>query len=622
MTWLFGLLLAALNPPPAVQTSSVPQRAAELSAWLERDESRRTWLALSALSGSEDEAWRDVLREHVLARVPPEQLEKWLAETSAESALVLDLLSERLASKAVSNYVVALARSRSNRLGDRGGPWSEAELESIATLQFVDPQRFLADERFRATVIGLLPRAIGERAPRALRDQLLFAINNVPGIDFEASEAIEWGWHAIERPSGPREIAYDAGPLAFPESPTDPIIASIYSLSSSFVNASEAVTFLEQIRDLAPARQVVVLVDLPLRLEIEETARRLHVQLEETYGRHYSAWPRDPFSLVRDRKGNVVVLLRPNTQRGRGEDLFMGRELIQGLPEALDRAWGKVRWALSPVPFHNGQVLLTKGRAWLSLHSLEPHVLRLLGLERVPVENFDTLEGWRRYAGTAQRAANELSTFYGREAVFVHELDPADSSELSALTDALGGGAGFDLDSLVTLLETDDGRIAALVGDIDEGRRLLTETPLEDLHTFRTTFRLDRDGETLRRALMAAQATSRARGLDNFLELVSRHLSKQGLTVLRLPLFFVPVPLLENRAEFHHQDFLITWNNVVTERPEGSLHAEGFSQGLKTGDARAREAFRAVGYELDLISPLVRSIVLVGGYRCASQHLR
>jgi len=43
---------------------------------------------------------------------------------------------------------------------------------------------------------------------------------------------------------------------------------------------------------------------------------------------------------------------------------------------------------------------------------------------------------------------------------------------------------------------------------------------------------------------------------------------------------------------------------------------------LAAGDELARKTFAAAGYRLHLFPPLVRSIVLGGGYRCASNHLR
>jgi hypothetical protein len=43
---------------------------------------------------------------------------------------------------------------------------------------------------------------------------------------------------------------------------------------------------------------------------------------------------------------------------------------------------------------------------------------------------------------------------------------------------------------------------------------------------------------------------------------------------------------------------------------------------MTSGDAAARGAFAAAGARLDLVPPLVRSIILNGGYRCASAHVR
>jgi hypothetical protein len=43
---------------------------------------------------------------------------------------------------------------------------------------------------------------------------------------------------------------------------------------------------------------------------------------------------------------------------------------------------------------------------------------------------------------------------------------------------------------------------------------------------------------------------------------------------------------------------------------------------LTAGDAEARRIFAAAGCRLDLLPPLPSSIVLQGGYRCASNHLR
>ena len=98
---------------------------------------------------------------------------------------------------------------------------------------------------------------------------MLFSINSVPGVEFESSEAIEWAWGAVPRRSRLREVPYRPGELSFVESGVEAIDASVYSLPSSFLGASEASAFLATIRELAPARRVVALVDLPLRSELQ-----------------------------------------------------------------------------------------------------------------------------------------------------------------------------------------------------------------------------------------------------------------------------------------------------------------------------------------------------------------
>jgi len=50
--------------------------------------------------------------------------------------------------------------------------------------------------------------------------------------------------------------------------------------------------------------------------------------------------------------------------------------------------------------------------------------------------------------------------------------------------------------------------------------------------------------------------------------------------------------------------------------------AEGFASLIDPADASARAAFKKAGYELTLYPPLIRSVVLSGGYRCASNHVR
>jgi hypothetical protein len=386
------------------------------------------------------------------------------------------------------------------------------------------------------------------------------------------------------------------------------------------------------VRAADPHRTLLALVDPPLRRALADRARRLDVTLLETSGRAYSPWPRDPFSLTwealaRNGRGRVVALVRPNLQPGREEDATMGSELVRDLPPALDAAWGGARWARAAVPFHNGQVLLAGGAAWMSLHTLEPRILALLGLARVPVASFATAAGVDRYLAAARRAAGELAALYGRPARFVHPLpETGSAAERAALMARIGGGAGHDLDSLVTFLPGRPGSGArskkprALVADVAAGRALLARLGGGDWGALAATYDLAPEG--LPAAMAAAQREPRPAALAAYLDLMAAQLAAAGLEVRRLPLVFVPTALLRDREGVSHPDFLLSWNNVVVERRDGAVRAEGFASRLPAGDALAVETFTAAGARLDLLPPLVHSIVLDGGYRCASNHLR
>lgn len=543
--------------------------------------------------------------------VPPQELEARLAGDVGSLPSTLAGLGRALMEaegerrRDLETYLASLAHARSRRLA-RQGSWTTPDLQALLTLQLVDPERFVSDEGFRSRVLAILPRSLDPSAPPRLRDDLLFELNQVRGIDFAASEAIEAGWKAAPRRALERRVPFPASAadrLRFFDEAENPLTASVYSLPSFFFDEKTSEVFLAGVRKAAPDRTLVVLTDLPLRRRLEESGLKL--RLLETYGRPYSPWPRDPFSLVRTPSGAVRVLVRPNLQEGREEDATLGPELIQNLPDDLDRAWGGAAWAEAPVPFHNGQILVTRDAAWITLHTLEPQILSVLKLDRVPVETFSTAEGVSRYVAAAEKAAVDLGTLYGRPVRFVHPL-PADPAVMSRI----GGGAGYDLDSLVTLLPRKGG-LSALVADVDAGRELLSRMTPEDWRSLRSTYGLN-EGSGL----------AAAPGLDGFLDLIADHLKKGGIEVRRLPLLSVPVSLLRNREGLSHGEFLITWNNVVAETRAGRLRAEGFASGIPSGDKLAREAFAAAGAQLDLVPTLARSVILNGGYRCASNHVR
>lgn len=408
---------------------------------------------------------------------------------------------------------------------------------------------------------------------------------------------------------------------AFPDDLVSPIRASVFALSSHLFDSGEVLPLLGAVRSAQPARPLVVLTDGPLHQELARAG--LDLRLIDTGGRRFSSWPRDPLSLLRTASGGVLVLVRPNAQLGREEDAGLGEALLRGLPEDLFAAWGAPRWATSPVPFHNGQVLLSPSAAWISIHGLEGRVLEILGLERVPVDSFTTAAGIDRYLRAAGQARDELAALYRRPVRFVHPLpEQGGPAARSAAMRRVGGGGGFDLDSYLTLLPAAGGRLTALVGDVRAGSALLERLPVHDLDAFAAFYGLASGGEALRGALGSASAASRPQALADYLDMVAEHLAADGLEVRRLPILLVPTVLLRDRAGVEHLDFLVGWNNVVVETAGGVVRAEGFASSLAAADEEARRAFALSGCRLTLFPALRRSVVLNGGYRCASNHLR
>lgn len=517
----------------------------------------------------------------------------------------------------LATYIIDASRARTRRLSARG-TWSDAEGEMALRLQLVDAERFVTDEAFRARVLALLPRAFDPTASPALRDQLLYSIATLPGVDFAASEAIEIGWGAIARRALPRARPYEAGALTFTDDVTGRIAASVFSLPGPFLDPDGVARFMTALGRARQGRDLIALTDLPMRTALAAAARESGFTLIETHGRELSPWPRDPFSVVRREDGGVAFLVRPNTQRQRMADNDMPLEVIQGLPDRLDAAWGEPAWVRSPVRFHNGQVLMMPDAAWVTVHSVSARALERLGWTSAPPEGADQ-DVWRAFRQAVLDAASDLAALYGRPVKFVHAMP---ETIAPGVVDGLAAGGGFDLDSLVTLVPQRDGRLAALVGDVERGRALLAGTTPTDLAGFRATWGLATEGHALRDDLIATQSAPRAAGVARFLDGIAAHLTGEGMRVERVPLFFVPVASLADHAHLQHDDFLITWNNVVFETVDGRVRAEGFASGLPAGDAIARDAFARAGVTMDYLPPLVESVILNGGYRCASQHVR
>jgi hypothetical protein len=524
--------------------------------------------------------------------------------------------------KQAGELVVSRARERARALARRGR-WTAGEVQSLVALQLGDPERFVSDDGFRRRILDLLPRMLDPGTPAGLRDAILQELDQIKGFDFAASDQVARSWGALPRSAAERQVPYNSADQRAHVVIAGRLAASVYSLPSFFFDLATVEAFLSAVHAAAPERILLVLTDGPILAGLTPRAKALNLRLLNTFGRPYSPWPRDAFRLLHGRDGRALVIVRPNLQPGREEDANLGPELVRSLPEDLDGAWGRLSWMRAPVPFHNGQMVFTGGTAWVSLHSLETRILEILGLDRIPVESFATPEGIDRYLAAADQAAREEGDLYGRAVRFVHPLPRAGAGDLAVRQDLMrriGGGAGFDLDSVVTLVPRRDGRTAALVGDVAAGRDLLARSSPADLEALRRGFGLEPAG--LAAALAEAQRAPRMSSLEEFLDLTARHLAAQGMEVKRLPILAVPIALLQDRSGLSHSEFLLTWNNVVVETRADGIHAEGFSYLLPDGDEAARAAFSSLGIQLDLFPPLPRSIILNGGYRCASNQLR
>ena len=512
----------------------------------------------------------------LIAQVPPSELARTLHEKPELIPPVLRNLGTALMSEndRLARYVGEVARST-----------PADDLARLAAIIMIDPLRYGEDAGFHQRINALIPRTFA-LLPRAEMLALLDASTPLTSVDFDVIDGRK------------RHIPFNSS-LQMPDD-CSPIAASIYSLHSSFFSAEEVKRFLSAVHNASPKRKLIVLADAPMKKALrradsrsahEPAKSRLYVTFVDTWSRPFTPWPRDPFIVARNSSGRVVFVNRPNVQAKREEDQNMSRAIVQ--------QWDDARWTVAPIAFHNGNILLTPSTVWISIHTLEPRVLALLGLDHVPTETFNDAAAVARYLSVIQAAARELQRFYRRPVRFVHPV--AASPELMQ---RLSGGAGFDLDSVVTILPNGN----ALVGDTNLG---LTVARQADWSAVQREYKLKGD-------VIVAQSASKVIPLQQFLNEVAGELQRDGMTVHRLPLLNIPASLLAQEGIPEGFEFLMTWNNVVIEK----RRAEGFASLLAAGDELARKTFAAAGYRLHLFPPLVRSIVLGGGYRCASNHLR
>jgi hypothetical protein len=475
--------------------------------------------------------------------------------------------------RSLDAYMVEIVRETSKLTGD---------VQLLASIVAVDPLRYLNDPVFRQRMDALFPWMIG---PLPQASAILDGLTASANLDFDTAEAIASAAHLARRTSKGRRIPFDRD-IKMPDDNSGPIEASFYSLNSTFFTHDEVERFLESVHKASPDRKIIVIADAAMSKNLDA-----NITVIPDRSRAFTPWPRDPFIVARRSNGSVVFVDRPNVQPDREEDQNMVRAVLQELPSTMDRAWKKPVWTVAPLPFHNGNILLTSKAVWISIYTVETRVLSNLGLDRVPVETFNDPVMAERYVGSVRQAADELGQLFHRPVRFVHPL--------SGLL-RLSGGAGIDLDSIATILPPR----TALVGDL----RLGAAEATKDLSALGRVYGISDPKQVI---------DARAEKLQQFLDIVADELARDGMTVRRLPLLNVPASLAGTPS-----DFLITWNNVVLEKRGKLRRAEGFASLLPSADAYARKVFETSGYKLDYFPPLVRSIMLGGGYRCASNHLR
>lgn len=395
------------------------------------------------------------------------------------------------------------------------------------------------------------------------------------------------------------------------------IEATVISAPTGRVRVDEVAALIDDLTHWDPERRVLVLADGSNFEQLLACCSSDLVAVRPSFGRPFSPWPRDAMTFARSSDGSPLLLMRPNEVPGRELDALMGRALLQF--NDLERvATQPVHWLTSPVPFHNGQILFTPGETWVSIHSLERRALELLGLDSVPTTSFATQRGLETYLDAVRRAAGEYEVLFSQPVGFVHPLPasgPAERREAEMW--ALAGGAGWDLDSLITILPRVADLPVTLVGSAGLGQALVASIGDDELRAWLDSLRLTSVSTAAARVALSGPLARRT-SLQQFLDVTAEHLEGIGHEVVRVPLLVLP----QNLARQLKADVLIGMHNVVLERGRRGPRAEGFSSGLQSLDQHAIDLFRVAGYELRLVPAISDSILLNAGYRCSTNHLR
>lgn len=556
---------------------------------------------------------------------PPELLDFIIANPQFENQLLILLAKELSASSSMDSNIGKFCQSLIQHAGISLAAGSIGIREYMAVV-LLWPERVVKDPLLKEKLMVMLEKSLSQDLSSDWKEQVLTVLNMVPGFHFGDIERLAYSWSSIPRVSGAREMPVSkSNPLETLEGGTK-ISLSVYSLPSESFSFEESTRFLKAVKRLAPNREVVVLSDLNAFSPFKAFCEQLGVSLIPTFGEGFSPWPRDPILFSKLPEKPWLILQRPNSQASRREDDLMARAMVHGLPDLLDCEWGAPEWGQAPTPFHNGKIIIAKDQLWINLDTVEIRTLEILGLDRVPIESFQSSEGISKYLEAANLAAGELAHLFGMPVAFLEPLPfHGDLERRSATMYFLGGSAGFDLDSLVTLLPLETGQIAAIVGDVGLGIQMIQKSPSHEIAAYQQGYGLGSDPERFRQVLLEYSRQARSERLGNYLDLIAGFLAHNGLVVERLPLFLVPTHQIENLINSKavtEKDFLMTWQNVVIDRRGGEAFAEGFAGLLPQADLMAEAVFEKLGYKLQFLPPLLESIYRMGGYRCASKHIQ
>lgn len=560
--------------------------------------------------------------EAVMQAISPEELAAYLHGWGPRSEEVLTVLSRTFEysgpASPLADYLAEVS-TKMAALVDAAGQWTDDDLDRLLTVQLVNPGRFADSPAFRYQVVALMRQQSSLTLSRKLRVAMTEAVGHILGTNHDIQETVGAIWGVTQRSSGSRQASSRAGGVGVAS--LEPIETTVAVLTSQFLTGRESADFIAALQRHAPSRDLLLIVDRQMKSWLDP-GRWPRTHMLPSLGLELSPWPRDPLILSRRPDGGVEVVIRPNRQPGREGDNDLGRLLVAQLPRKIDSRWRSVTWRKAEAPFHNGQILLTPAKVLVSIHSLEPAILSRLGVDRVPVESFATAEGIDRYLAAADAAALELGAMFGRQAVFGHGLPRTGSAaERRDALLQLGGGGGFDLDSLLTIVPDPNSAAGrALVGDLNLGLELLDAMSEAETDSLRGAYDMDPEVD-IATAIREAAGAARGQGLGRFLDAVAAHQAIAG-PVSRLPLLLVPTATLRQRDQLQHEDFLIGWNNVVLEGLPGGIVAEGFASGIQRGDVAAAEIFAAADVRMSHLPALISSVVRNGGYRCATNHLR